>query len=211
VSSVGDLDGDGAGDFVIGGAGDCIYGSHRLSGDPRGAFFAYGPLSDGVVVDDLVNVEADPYYYQSLGASAANLGDMTGDGVAEVALGAPGCWGSGWDTGIVYVHNGPPAGGDGAPDVILGVANADGAGGLSAGGQALLFYGPVTGTWTSDDADFTIKGAESYDSVGINVQFLDDVNTDDSDDMLVGSFGRTSDDGRSYAGAVGLFFSGVSE
>ena len=47
--------------------------------------------------------------------------------------------------------------------------------------------------------------------MGINVQFLDDVNTDDSDDMLVGSFGRTSDDGRSYAGAVGLFFSGVSE
>ena len=40
----------------------------------------------------------------NLGYSAAALGDLNGDGVGDLAVGAPGNDDGGTDTGVVYVH-----------------------------------------------------------------------------------------------------------
>ncbi|HEY2414659.1 MAG TPA: FG-GAP-like repeat-containing protein [Pirellulaceae bacterium] len=102
VSSLGDLDGDGVTDLAVGTI------SHDPGGDHRGKVYVLFMNADGTVkrnvelasgsngVPTLVNDD-------SFGISVASLGDLDGDGVTDLAVGAVGDDTGGENCGAVYV------------------------------------------------------------------------------------------------------------
>jgi hypothetical protein len=113
VAGVGDLDGDGISDLAVAAPGD-----DDGSGQDRGAFYLLFLDSDGLPkrehkVSDTVggfNGNLDPA--NRFGSSVAALGDLDGDGVTELAVGAPGDDdGAGLDSGATWILflEGPPS------------------------------------------------------------------------------------------------------
>ena len=102
AANLGDLDGDGVGDVAVGAPGDDSGGTkrgavHILFLNANGTVKANAKIADntgGLPMNTLANNE-------SLGSSIANLGDLDGDRVPELAVGAPGNGNGG--TGAVYV------------------------------------------------------------------------------------------------------------
>jgi hypothetical protein len=194
VAAVGDVDGSGVGDVLIGapgqGSGD---GAVYLVLD--GGFGAWDARYTGVS-----GAEA---------GSAVSGGDVDGDGRADLVVGAPNHDGG---VGRAYVVYGSPtpsggslstAGGaissltsgsslgsavsvagdldqDGVDDVVIGVP------GVGAGSVA-LFYGPVVGLTAIGTEDVTITGASSGDGLGRSLGAPGDVNGDGYPDLLVGA------------------------
>ncbi|HET6201747.1 MAG TPA: VCBS repeat-containing protein [Planctomycetota bacterium] len=158
VAGPGDLDGDGAGDVVVGAPGIGAYFANFTSGVAR-AFSGF----TGSLLWAIQGASIGPY--AGLGASVSSLGDVDGDGAADVAVGIPGAWcesapgtpgivrfcsGTGGQTiaavaGLATTEcfgrslGGPgDANGDGFPEVLVGVGGAD-VGGLPDVGQARVF------------------------------------------------------------------------
>ncbi|MCP4967634.1 MAG: hypothetical protein GY926_20675, partial [bacterium] len=103
VSGVGDLDGDGVADIAVGAYGD------DDGGASRGAVYVLFLNSDGTVkaeqkisdtVGGLSTVLGDSDYF---GWSTSGIGDVDGDGVADIAVGAYGDDDGGTSRGAVYV------------------------------------------------------------------------------------------------------------
>lgn len=102
LTSVGDLDGDGVADLVVGAAGD------DTEGHTRGALHVLTLNADGSVKGRLklasgsagTPLLAD---YDRFGGAIASLGDLNGDGVAELAVGAVGDDTGGVLRGAVHV------------------------------------------------------------------------------------------------------------
>ena len=162
--AMGDVDGDGYDDVLVGGP------VHYGTGDESGvAYLMYGPLTADT---DLVNADSRVYGEVAgdlLGDSVAIVGDVNGDGVRDIAFGAPGNDAAGMDAGAAYLYYGPVVGhlavttadaqltgenaddsfsyiagagdldDDGYDDVIVGAPYND-AGGTSAG-AAYIFLG----------------------------------------------------------------------
>lgn len=158
VAGPGDLDGDGAEDVVVA----AFYGNVACAHP-----YAPGPhaLTDGVCVTGV-----NPYDF--FGYSLAELGDVDGDGLADVAVGAIGSDAAASEAGQVYLLPGPwsagtaaaatsswtgqlggdlagislsSAGdvdGDGATDLLIGAPGSD-AGGAGSG-RVFLVKGPFT-------------------------------------------------------------------
>ena len=101
IANIGDLDGDGITDIAVGAKNDdAVYihfmnrdgnikATHKIAGDTD----VYGP-----------NLSNDNYY----GSSIANIGDINGDGITDIAVGAigdnTGDDTEGSDKGAVYIH-----------------------------------------------------------------------------------------------------------
>lgn len=227
VLAGGDLDGDGLDEVVIGVADDDT--NWRDEGAVyivRGDDYAGADLA--VPEDaDLTLLGGTPYW--GLGRSLAALEDHDGDGQADLLVGATDDYAVGPNKdGTAYVFLGPVSAGTtladaqatitgaGADDLLgWSVANAgdhdvDGSTDLLVGGPgadtAWLFYGPVTGTLASGDADAWFTGQSSGDQAGFAVASAGDINGDTVPDVLIGGTGDTTEG--TDSGAAWLIWGG---
>jgi hypothetical protein len=103
ITSIGDLDGDGITDLVVGGYGDSDGGSMR------GAVWVLFMNSDGTVKshqkisDTQGDFGGNLTYLDNFGWSLTSPGDLDGDGTADLAVGAIGDSDNGDDRGAVWV------------------------------------------------------------------------------------------------------------
>jgi hypothetical protein len=156
-------------------------------------------------------------------------GDIDGDGVAEILVGAFGQDAGGSSAGAVYVVRGTASGltslsaaeaklvgaqaddgagwsiatgdvdGEGVEALVVGAAGADTGG--PAAGAVYVVRGPVAGTMQLAKADATIVGENDGDNAGYSL-VTGDVGGDGYTDLLIGA--TSEDTGGSGAGAVYL-------
>ncbi len=187
-----------------------------------------GPTLDLNAADALLLGESSG---DEAGYALAGTGDMDGDGLPELLVGAAYQDGSGTDSGAVYLVTETPADSlslGSAEIVLLGEASQDYAGEAVAGigdangdghpdllvgargtdgvgssaGSAYLVLGPVTASASLSTADALLTGATAGDQAGWAVSTAGDVDDDGDDDLLVGAVAE--DSGGTSAGAAYL-------
>jgi len=200
-TAVSDLNGDGRSDLVVGAKGhDSVTpNAGRVYVFPGGPELAMGtsPLLslDGAAENDF------------FGQSVSSRGDLNGDGICDLAVGAPFAT---QQTGRAYVFlggatpstmpaaslTGPATGadfgrsvaivgdvnGDGFDDLLVGASTAMAGG--TTGGRAYLYFGGSTFDTTPD---LTLDAAAAGDQFGRVVSAAGDVNGDGYADFLVGA------------------------
>ena len=178
VSSAGDVNGDGLADIIVGaGYGD-------LGGTFSGQAYVLFGKTSGFGTIDLTNFEAeDGFIVQGdstddrAGLSVSGAGDVNGDGLDDLIVGAPLGNDGGADAGEAYVIFGWL--GDFPPVFDLS-----------------LNLTPLAG--------FIVQGDQTLDQAGRSVSGAGDVNGDGLDDFIVGApFG---DDGGANAGEAYVVF-----
>jgi len=220
VAQVGDVDGDGVADFVVG--AEAIGEAWLYAGGATGDLDAF---------DTAAAVYGTAA--QGWGSAVAGLGDFDGDGIGDVAVGAPDSAGGAaavilgpWTTDLpeadapLHVRGGSAgdslggavagAGdldGDGLRDLLIGDTTADGV--LANAGAVLVVYGgAASGELGLDTADGVIYGPHAYAGMGRSLAGVGDVDGDGLDDVLIGgSLDRTV---ATSAGAAYLFLGPVS-
>ena len=183
VSSIGDLDADGVNDLAVGAWGD------DDGNTKAGAVHVLFMQASGVVRDSqkLSNSGGDfPYTLaenEYFGSALAWLGDMNGDGVNDLAVGAYGCDN---DRGAVYLLC---MRSDGTVDSSVKIAN--GAGGIPFGALAVNDYFGASIAWMGDlngdgFGDLAVGASGSEDYAGqVYILFM-------TSDMAVLSFEKIS-------------------
>jgi Ca2+-binding RTX toxin-like protein len=182
VSSAGDVNGDGIDDVLIGAYG-AAPGGNSVAGESYivfgrdtsvdGAFAASFELSalDGANGFVINGIDAD----DRSGWSVSSAGDVNGDGVDDVLIGAYGASGSSGETYVVF---GRDTASDGAFAASFELSALDGTNG------------------------FVINGIDASDFSGYSVSSAGDVNGDGIDDLLIGAYladpGGDSNAGETY-------------
>jgi hypothetical protein len=176
VAGAGDVNGDGRGDVVVGAPQETARGR---SGSGS-AYVIFGTGSPTTV--DLAQVGARGFRIDGaadgdrLGTAVGGAGDVNGDGLADVVLGAPEADANG-------------RGGSGTAFVVFGRREASGAVDLAALGGA----------------GFRIDGAAALDNAGAAVAGAGDVNGDGRADVVVGA-PRAGNNSRPGSGSVAVVF-----
>jgi hypothetical protein len=208
VAALGDVNGDGFDDIVV--------GSDIAGGGSRGEIFIFnGPLSGTRTVASADATITGSFDNESFGASIASAGDINGDGVNDIVIGAPRFPLNGADTGRAYVFFGPVSGSliaTQADAIIFGEAvnddfgvsvaggkdiNGDGVPDVIVGadqlfanagaGKAYVFYGPVSGNIQAANAGAILIGEVDRDLFGTSVTSVGDFNGDGISDVTVGA------------------------
>ncbi len=211
VGGGGDVDGDGYDDLLVGAKGNDAGASSAGA-----AWLVKGPVSGSLsltLADTcLVGEDASDY----AGSNLDLVGDLDGDGLAEIGVGARNHTVGGVKGGAVYIVSTPSSGdidlstsdamiygetaydyastpgsagdvdGDGLDDLLVGAEGEDDEG--SGCGAAFLFLGPVSGSRSTSDADGARFGEEFGDAAGASLDGAGDVNGDGYADTVVGAY-----------------------
>ena len=157
VSGAGDVNGDGLDDIIIGATG---------ANGTRGASYVVFGKTDGSVVElsDIGGSDNDGFVLNGVsifdrsGRSVSGAGDVNGDGLDDLIIGAAGVDGmNGSDSGASYLVFGKT---DGNAIALSDIA---------------------------DDAGFVINGGDSGDLSGVSVSGAGDINGDGLDDLIIGA------------------------
>jgi hypothetical protein len=223
-SADGDVNGDGVNDALIG-----AQWTDYADTDDGAAYLFYGPISGVTSVKeaDVTIHGAEPGH--NLGYDVALNGDVDGDGIDDVGVGAPNATeGDAW---MFYVDTlssgteldvakanaqmtgetvgdrfaqtmdfGGDLNADGFADVAVAAPNHGG-----SGGGAYVFNGPVSGAIAAKAADFAISGS-GVEYAGSCISFVGDIGAEGYDDLALGAYGTGA--GGMYRGAVRLWFGG---
>ncbi len=212
VSGVGDVNGDGFADVLVGAIGNDANGSNA------GSARVFSGV-DGSVLFVLLGDSAEDRF----GVSVSGAGDVDQDGSPDFIIGAFRDDNNGLNSGMARVFSGATGGvlytfdgdssldlfgnsvsdagdvnGDGFDDVIVGAVRDDNNGPES--GSARVFSG-FDGTIL-----YTLNGDSTGDSFGSSVSGAGDVNGDGFADLIVGAF---ADDINGVASGSARVFSGV--
>ncbi len=197
VAALGDLDGDGIGEYLVGVPGD---GGNGL---PRAGRIEIRSGATGAVLADLAGDQAG----MQLGYSVAAAGDLDGDGLPEILAGAPYASGlavaggllrvyRGADLGLLYeVEGASPMGGFGfAVDGLGGDVDGDAVPDLVVGApfEAVQGQGQVGNVYVLSGADgspiHVLPGPVGHmDWHGNAVAAAGDVDADGTVDLVVGA------------------------
>jgi cysteine-rich repeat protein len=207
VAAAGDVNGDGFGDVVVG----APYNSTST-----GKAYLFLGSASGLATTPSWTASGSAAN-SAFGYSVAAAGDVNGDGLGDVIVGA---WQTSSNAGAAYVFLGTATGlaptaawtrngeagtgrfgysvaaagdvnGDGFGDVIVGAGWFN-----SIRGKAYVFLGTATGLDTA--AAWTTTGSATNSYLGVNVASAGDVNGDGYADVLVGAFGVSSSQGQAY-------------
>lgn len=162
VSAAGDVNGDGIGDVIIGANGSDTNGtdsgsSYVVFGNTTG-FPAVFPMN---TLNGATGFRLDGAASDASGRSVASAGDVNGDGIDDLIIGAPNASAA---SGRSYVLFGRAAGGFAS---LIQLSSLDGSNG------------------------FRLDGVAAGDVSGVSVACAGDVNGDAIDDLIIGALGAS--------------------
>ena len=177
VNSAGDINADGFNDVVVG----TEISGPNFSGS---AYVIFGGTSGFPSLMNLTNLDGNNGFVfhgvaanNQAGRSVSGIGDINGDGLDDLIVGAPGAGINGSNSGSSYV----------------------------VFGSAMAFPGVINATALNGDNSFTINGIAAEDRLGISASAAGDVNNDGVDDMIVGAW-RADPNGVTSAGSSYVVF-----
>ncbi len=227
VDGLGDVNGDGLDDFLIGATLGSYFGRDIELYHAGVSYVWFGPVSGGrlgAFDADVKLVGEETFDYSSISRAAA--GDVDGDGLRDILIGSV-------YAGAAYLVRGGVTGtlllgdadaklvgeaeDDWAGDAVSGAGDVDADGhddilvgahqnGEDGTGAVYLVRGPVAGSFDLGRADQKLVGAEG-DWAGIAVSSAGDLDSDGRADVLVGAPGHAVDGVRTGAAYV-LYGSG---
>ena len=224
--AIGDLNGDGVPDIAIGALLGAA-GDRRNTGE---TYVLFGPVVAGTYdLGTSADITLNGLSLDDRSGAALAIGDLNGDGILDLAIGA---YGAAFSRGETYVIFGPLAAGvfelphvadvilkgiepgdisgydlaagdlnlDGVPDLVISAPAA------GIAGKAYVIFGPLNPgvSELADVVDVTIEGTEPINFVGSGLA-VGDLNMDGAPDLVIGAL-STSPEERANTGQTYVVF-----